>query len=60
MHTYFALKKWWMHYFDDVIKCHTLVCTWSVLYNSNNTCGNLFLYFVCCANFVALKIDVVL
>ena len=31
MHMYFALKKWWMHYFDDVIKCHALARTWSIV-----------------------------
>jgi len=30
MRTFFALKKWRKEYFDDVIKCHALVCTWSI------------------------------
>jgi len=30
MRTFFALKKWRMEYFDDVIKCHALVRTWSI------------------------------
>ena len=30
MRTFFALKKWWIRYFDDVIKCHALACTWYI------------------------------
>ena len=26
----FALKKWWMHYFDDAIKVPALTHTWSM------------------------------
>ena len=31
MCTFFVLKKWWLCYFDDVIKRHVLVRTWSII-----------------------------